>query len=73
MVKQHGHRGVVGYIVQNKFGELRPMTFIQAARLKDIIERGDIQVKDYLYAHNVPAEYGLTGFDTESTRVMTTR
>lgn len=65
MVDKHGAQGIIGYTVRNQFGDVKPMTFKQHARLKDLFERRFLEIVDYWRVHHVPPEYGMTGYDTE--------
>lgn len=63
--KKHGSRGVVGYKVRNNYGEIKKMTFKQYHRLFDLFRRNVLEVVEYWYDQNLPAEYGMAGYDTE--------
>ena len=64
-VAKHGSRNRVGYLVKNQYGDIKPMEFKKARRMVDLFERKFLEIVDYWTVPYVPAEYGLTGCDTE--------
>lgn len=65
-VQQHGAKGRIGYLVQNNYGDPpKRMTFKQAARLKDLFDRGMLKIVDWWVSHHVDPAMGMAGYDTE--------
>ena len=65
LVKEHGSKGRIGYIVENRHGNRKPMTFKQAERMGSLFDRKELTVVDWWTPYGVDAMMGLTGCDSE--------